>query len=185
MAELDFTALNKLAYRGFETVEEQEQKDALIEQGFTIAEADKDNPFLQASSTASQTASEPPKASALIKPSTTPENASEGLKKAFTDVSGKRNYKTLYRAAHDFHLRHHPPTADREYWRTHKAGEDDTPQAEVDYWTETAKDMAETARAYNNDPFLSALLEACYTELEREYQSLRGYSKTATNIQQK
>ena len=64
MAELDFTALNKLAYRGFETVEEQEQKDALIEQGFTIAE-DKDNPFLKDAPTASQTALEPPQASAL------------------------------------------------------------------------------------------------------------------------
>lgn len=78
MAELDFTALSKLAYRGFETVEEQEKKDALIEQGFTIAEDDKDNPFLKDAPTASQTALEPPPASALTKPSTTPENASEG-----------------------------------------------------------------------------------------------------------
>lgn len=44
MAKLDFTALNKIAYRGFETAEEQEQKDALIEQGFTIVE-DEQLPF--------------------------------------------------------------------------------------------------------------------------------------------
>ena len=36
MAELDFSALNKIAYRGFETEEEREAKDALTAQGFTI-----------------------------------------------------------------------------------------------------------------------------------------------------
>lgn len=76
MAELDFTALNKLAYRGFETVEEQEQKDALIEQGFSLVEADKDNPFLKDTPTAPQTALEPPRASALIK---TIHHAAKGL----------------------------------------------------------------------------------------------------------
>lgn len=181
MAELDFTALNKLAYRGFETVEEQEKKDALIEQGFTIAEADKGNPFLQASSTAS----DPPLASSLIKPSTTPQKASQGKIEAFTDTSGTRNYKALYRAAHDYHKRHNPPTVDRAYWETHTAGEDEPPQAELDYWEEAATDVSATANAYNNDPFLIGLLVVIYEELEREYQSLRGYSKTATNIQQK
>lgn len=185
MAELDFTALNKLAYRGFETVEEQEQKDALIEQGFSLVEADKDNPFLQASSTASQTASEPPIASALTKPSTTPQKASQGKIEAFTNASGTRNYKALYRAAHDYHKRHNPPTVDRAYWETHTAGEDEPPQAELDYWEEAATDVSATANAYNNDPFLIGLLVAVYEELEREYQSLRGYNKTATNIQQK
>lgn len=76
MAELDFTALNKLAYRGFETVEEQEQKDKLIDQGFSFIEADRDNPFLQASSMASQAAAEPPQASALTK---TLHHAAKGL----------------------------------------------------------------------------------------------------------
>lgn len=37
---LDFTALNRIAYRGFETVEAQEQKDKLIDQGFTIVEGE-------------------------------------------------------------------------------------------------------------------------------------------------
>lgn len=180
MAELDFTALNKLAYRGFETEEEQGKKDALIEQGFTIAEADKDNPFLQASSTASRTASEPPIASALIKPSTTPQKASQGKTEAFTDVSGTRNYKTLYRAAHDYHKRHFPPMVDRAYWETHTAGEDEPPQAELDYWEEAVNDMCATVNAYNNDPFLSGLLVAVFDELEREYQSLGGYSKSIT-----
>lgn len=177
MAELDFTALNKLAYRGFETVEEQEQKDALIEQGFSLVEADKDNPFLKDTPTAPQTALEPPRASALIKPSTTPQRASQGKIEAFTDVSGTRNYKALYRAAHDYHKRHNPPTVDREYWRTHIAGEDVPPQVELDYWEEAATDISATANAYNNDPFLTGLLVAIYDELGREYDALRGYNK--------
>ena len=174
MAELDFTALNKLAYKGFETAEEQGEKDALIEQGFTIAE-DEDNPFLKAAPTAPQTALEPPQASALTKPSSTPGSASQGKKEAFMSASGTRDYKTLYRAAHDFHKRHNPPVVEREYWETHIAGEDEPPQAEVDYWTEAATDVSTTAKAYNNDPFLTGLLMAIYEELEREYQTLRDY----------
>lgn len=173
MAELDFTALNKLAYRGFETVEEQEQKDALIEQGFTIAEADKDNPFLQASSTASQTASEPPIASALIKPSTTPQKASQGKIEAFTNASGTRNYKALYRAAHDFHKVHNPPTVNRDYWKTHTPGIDDTPEDEIAYWEKAAKDVGEASAAGGNDPFLIGLLCEIMEELEREYKAIR------------
>jgi hypothetical protein len=180
VAELDFTALNKLAYRGFETEEEQEKKDALIEQGFSLVEADKDNPFLKDAPTASQTALEPPQASALSNSTSAPKNASQGKIEAFTDVSGKRNYNALYRAAHDYHKRHSPPIVDRAYWETHIAGEDEPPQAELDYWEEAATDIAATANAYSNDPFLNGLLVAVYEELEREYQSLRGYNKTAT-----
>lgn len=173
MAELDFTALNKLAYRGFETVEEQEQKDKLIDQGFSFIEADRDNPFLQASSMAYQAAAEPPQASALTKPSTTPQKASQGKIEAFTNASGTRNYKALYRAAHDYHKRHNPPTVDRAYWETHKAGEDEAPRVELDYWEDVCNDISATANAYNNDPFLIGLLATVFEELEREYQSLR------------
>lgn len=180
MAELDFTALNKLAYRGFETVEEQEQKDALIEQGFSLVEADKDNPFLQASSTASQTASEPLLASSMSNHTSAPQKASQGKIEAFTNASGTRNYKALYRAAHDYHKRHNPPIVDRAYWETHTAGEDETPQAELDYWESATDDIAATANAYNNDPFLTGLLVAVFEELEREYNALRGYNKGTT-----
>ena len=86
MAELDFTALNQLAYKGFETAEEQEKKDALIEQGFTIVE-DNENPF-----TAPQTASERRSVSATSSPSRqdkrpeepqrAPQSASQSLREA-------------------------------------------------------------------------------------------------------
>lgn len=178
MAELDFTALNKLAYKGFDTVEEKEQKDALIEQGFTIAEADTDNPFLQASDTAPQMASEPPIASEPINPSPTSKKAVQGNIEAFSSASGTRKYKALYRAAHDYHKRHYPPTVDRAYWEAHIAGADDAPQAELDYWEEASSDMCSTSNAFDNDPFLVGLLVAVYEELEREYNKLRGYNKT-------
>lgn len=172
MAELDFTVLNKLAYKGFETAEEQEKKDALIAQGWSIVD-DKDNPFLQAAPTSSQTASEPPQASALTKPSTKPQTASQGKIKAFANASGTRNYNTFYRAAHDYHERHNPPIVDIEYWRTHKAGEDDVPQAELDYWEAVCNDMTATANRFQQDPFLTGLIVAVFEELEREYKVLR------------
>lgn len=43
---LDFSKLDKLAYRDFDTPEAQQTKDDLIEQGFTIVE-DKANPFIR------------------------------------------------------------------------------------------------------------------------------------------
>ena len=169
MAELDFTALNKIAYRGFETEEQRETKDALTAQGFTIL-PDEITPF-----SAPESASSTPPAAGAVKPSSTPGAASDGLKKPFIDVSGKRNYKTLYRAAHDFHRRHHPPIIDRiQAGGAEITPEDDFSQAEVGYWVEVCNDMTETMRAYNNDPFLKAMLEACYSELERQYAELKS-----------
>lgn len=165
---LDFTALNRIAYRGFETVEEQQQKDSLIDQGYTIIE-NEELPFPQAT----ETASEPLSSSALTNTSSTPQKASERKIKPFMSVSGDRDYKAMYRAAHDFHQRNAPPVVDRDYWRTHTVGIDDTPEAEIAYWMRAAEDVSSTANAYRNDPFLTGLLVAVYEELEREYKLLR------------
>ena len=162
MAELDFSALNRLAYKGFETEAEREQKDRMIEQGFTILPEDTETPFTA------------PHASADIKPSTAPEPRSERKREAFTDVSGTRNYKDMYRAAHDFHKRNSPPQVDREYWRTHTSG---TPQTDEDYWEKACDDMSATANSFDNDPFLTGLLIAIFEELEREYKTLRDAQK--------
>lgn len=175
MAELDFTALNKLSYKGFETAEAQAEKDALIDQGFTIIE-DKDNPFLQAPETASapQTAAIE---TATKETSATPDTALKGHPEASEKASGTRNYKAMYRAAHDYHMRHNPPVVDREYWRTHKAGVDEPPQAEEAYWSEAVIDMDSTLRAHNGDPFLKGLLFAIHDEIEREYKALRDIAE--------
>lgn len=176
MAGLDFSALNRLAYRDFETPEEQEKKDALLERGFTIEEGG-ENPFLQASEIASETASEPLKLSGMTNPSTALERTGERKIEASTAPYKTRNHNPLYRAAHDFHERHNPPVVDWEYWRMHKEG-GVPPQAELDYWEETAKDMGLTAKAGDNDPFLTGLLKEIYLELDREYTRIRSEAQS-------
>ena len=153
MGKLDFSALNQLAYRGFESEEAQAEKDRLIEQGFTVVENDKGNPFT-ATQTASENLSAPPASAASQRASGAPRSAPERKAEDFVNVSGTRNYKTLYRIAHDFHKRHAPPTL------------------EAGYWDQTAEDMTAIANANNNDPFLIDLLTAIYEELEREYKLL-------------
>ena len=157
---LDFTALNKIAYRVFET---REQKDTLTEKGYSIIEG-AENPFLQAS--------EPRASSGMTNASGVPKNAAERKTEAFMSASG-RDYNAMYRAAHDFHKRHNPPTVDLEYWSTHEAGIDDTPEAEADYWLRIAEDVTATAQAWK-DPFLTGLLLDVCDELEREYKRIRN-----------
>lgn len=73
--------------------------------------------------------------------------------KPFTRRDGS-DYRKLYRAAVDFHERHNPPTLDRGYWDA------------------TAADLIETSREFGNDPFLDAMLQAAFSELEAEYKRL-------------
>lgn len=165
MQELDFTGLNKIAYKGFESAEE---RDSLLEAGFTVV-SPADNPF-----TAPQSGPvAPPPSAPVILPESL-RAASEGKKEAFTDHTGGRDYKRIYRAAHDFHRRNSPPEVVRDYWKDHKPGEDDTPEAEAQYWKRAAQDLAETASAGGGDSFLLALLSAVYEELEREYKAIRA-----------
>ena len=121
---------------------------------------------------ASETASELPKTSAITNPSKALENAGERKIEAYTAPYITRNYKPLYRAAHDFHTRHSPPKVEMEYWRRKRDG--DTPQSELDYWVETAQDMGLTSKAFGNDLFLMGLLKEIYLELEREYKRIKG-----------
>lgn len=165
---LDFTSLNRLAYQGFETVEEQEQKDALIDQGYTIVES-AENPFLQASEALSPISQH--------RPSTTSTKASGRKIDPLARASDGSDYKRLYRIAHDFHQRHNPPTIDRDYWRTHKVGIDDPPEAELEYWRSATADVQETASAHGGDPFLTGLLIDIFEELEREYKTLRNIAQ--------
>lgn len=151
---LDFTGLNKIALKGFETAEEQETRDSLLQAGYTFVDAP-DNPF-----TAPQTSVPVP-----------PPSGGKGA--PLSDHSGSRDYKRMYRAAHDFHQRHTPPHVEREYWRTHRPGEDEPPETELRYWTETAEDVGKTSAAGGNDPFLMDLLTAVMSEIEREYNAIR------------
>lgn len=161
---IDFSRLERIAYQDFDTEEQREERDSLLQAGYTFVDSP-ENPF-----TAPQTAAtaepqpEPPQ----------PQRAPpERKREAFTDHSGDRDYNKLYRVAHDYHKAHTPPVVDKEYWRTHIPGEDETPEAELMYWTQAAEDISKTSAAGNNDPLLMGLLTAVYDEMEREYKAVR------------
>ena len=107
--ELDFSKLENISYRGFDGAKARAEKDALIEQGFTVIEG-ATTPF------------DAPPAQEAYTPTPPPEKARKGQLRPFTGIDKSRNYRAMYRAACDFHERHNPPTVDGEYWRTHKPG---------------------------------------------------------------
>lgn len=158
--ELDFSKLEQLAYRGFDGAEARAQKDALIEQGFTILE-DEETPFESTKGQEANTSATPP-----IRPS-------KRKLEPLTGMDASRDYRAMYRAACNYHERHNPPKVDSEYWKSHTPGEDETPQAELDYWEEAAYSVSEAASAFQRDPFIIGLLAVVYDELEREYIAKR------------
>ena len=161
MAGIDFSMLERIAYRDADTPEKQKERDSLLQAGYLFVDSP-ENPF-----TAPQPSAPPESPPPQRK-------ASGSQREAFTDHSGGRDYNNLYRVAHDYHRKHSPPVVEREYWKTHTPGLDDTPETELVYWAEAAKDMRETASAGSNDPFLMGLLTAVYGEIEREYKRIRN-----------
>ena len=160
---LDFSKLDKLAYRGFETAEARAEKDALIEQGFTILEEPTpfDTPVApttppQAAQTDTGKTGNPSAGTAQ----TAPQGATERARRSFTaPTDPARDYRAMYAALFRFHERHNPPTI----------GEDNGDG----YWTATTDDMQATAQLFNGDPFMVNLLCIVFEELEREYQALK------------
>ena len=160
--ELDFSKLDKLPYRGFETAEAREAKDALIEQGFMILE--EPTPFdapvaptapPQAAQTDAGETGSPSAGTAQ----TAPQGATERVRRSFTaPTDPARDYRAMYAALFRFHERHNPPII----------GEDNGDG----YWAATTNDMQATAKQFNDDPFLTGLLLAVFDELEREYKAL-------------
>lgn len=158
--ELDFSKLENIAYRGFNGAKARAEKDALIEQGFTVIEG-ATTPF----------EAPPPQEAGTSTPP--PESPVKRKLEPFTGIDKSRNYRAMYRAACDFHERNNPPTVDIEYWKSHSPGIDEAPQAELDYWEKAVEDMTATANSLQQDPFLTGLLVAIFEELEREYKALR------------
>ena len=154
MAELDFTALKQLAYKGFETAEEQEQKDALIEKGFTIAE-DKDNPFLRDAPTASQTASE--RRSASSSPSRQYKRPEEPQRAPQT-ASGSTRYKKVFRTLYNFL---------EQAEATLESASADTLQLDK-AWEEVAVKSADIMEQWE-DAFITDMITAVTEELYRRY----------------
>ena len=161
---LDFSKLDKLAYRGFETAEARAEKDALIEQGFTIlAEPTPfDTPVAptappQTAQTDAGKTGSPSAGTAQ----TAPQGATERVRRSFTaPTDPARDYRAMYAALFRFHERHNPPTI----------GEDNGDG----YWIATTDDMQATAKQFNDDPFMLNLLCTVFEELEREYKAMRN-----------
>lgn len=85
-----------------------------------------------------------------------PVNVARRVLPPFTGVNGKRDYRAMYRAICECHERNSPPCS--------------TPT----YWEHVTADIEATAAQFEKDPFVVALLNAVYDELEREYQAMRA-----------
>lgn len=157
---LDFSKLHSIAYRGIEGAEARAFKDQLIEQGCTIVE-EQETPFTTAEAQPLNTSTKPQE-SPVKKPLP-----------PFTGADKSRNYRAMYRAACNYHEAHNPPTIDREYWKTHTPGIDDTPEAELKYWEKAAEDLVAIDEPFKNDKFFIDLIVAIYSELEKEYKAMR------------
>lgn len=166
--ELDFSKLENIAYRGFEGEKARAEKDALLARGFTILEGEP-TPFAP-----------PPDQDAGGS------TRSAGSKLEPIAGAGKSfRYREMYLAACAFHECHSPPIVACEYWRTHTPGADETPQAELDYWEQTAHDMQAEAERHGRDPFFVSLLEAIHAKLAMEYERERNKAATPFRNAQK
>ena len=162
MAELDFTALNSLAYKGFKTAEERERKDELIEKGFTYL-PDEKTPFNapQSASETPQTALKAPPPQQAIEIPTQAKQALKGQIKPFKSIDGETDYRELYRDIFKFHEKYTPPELDL-------TGE------EGGYWWSASVELTELANKYHNGKFATDLLLAVFSELEAEYKKLKA-----------
>lgn len=163
--KLDFSKLKNIAYRGFEGEKARAEKDALIAQGFTVIEGET-TPFEY-----------PPNQDA----GGSTRSAGSPLERKLKPIAGAGksfSYREMYWAACAFHECHSPPTVDYEYWRTHTSGTDETPQAELDYWNQTARDIQAEVERHGRDPFFVSLLETVHAELAREYERERNKAAT-------
>lgn len=84
-------------------------------------------------------------------------NAQKRQLQPFTGLDSTRNYRTMYRAACDFHERHNPPRWDADRG--------------LAYWQDVADDMEALVIDSGNDPFLQGLLFSVFDELEREFMT--------------
>lgn len=149
---LDFSKLDKLAYRDFDTPEAQQTKDDLIEKGFTIVE-DKANPFIGPE--AAQRPPEPPQGASPTPPPPSATKPSKGAPSPFKSVTGL-DYRAFYGDLYRWHERYTAQVLqDADAWA-----------AAADAWTQ----LADTYNAEAN-PYVQQVLLSVYEELEREYNA--------------
>ena len=154
MGKLDFSGINRIAFRSFE---DQDERDSLLQAGFTVV--DEPTPF--------DTPQEEPQ------PSPTRKRKKRKVTTLFADHTGCRDYSKLYKIVSEFHRLHSLPRVNWEYWHKHIPGVDDSPEEEQMYWEKTTEDFSRAVSAGGEDPFLKALLSAVMRELEQEYRAIR------------
>lgn len=109
---------------------------------------------IEAPTTPTQAAGERPSAAAQ----NAPQSAPQRTRRAFTaPTNAARNYREMYGELFRFHERHNPPIVD----------DDGT------YWAAVTDDLIETARKFDDDQFMTALLFCAFSELESEYKAMR------------
>lgn len=161
--ELDFSGLDKLVYKGFDTEEERETRDRLLDQGFTFSQ--EKTPFEESGevSNGAETASNTPPALHSINVPVKAQNAPQGKIRPLQSISGE-NYRAMYRAACNFHEKYNPAT-----WAADLRNED----AASEYWLQAAEELGAVGGSCGGHPFLTALLTAVYLEMEDEYNQIK------------
>lgn len=154
---LDFSKLDRLAYRDFDTPEAQRTRDDLIEKGFTVVE-DKANPFTGPEA-AQQPQSAPPRTEATPAPSTPP-RPSKQPPRPFKSVGGL-DYRALYGDVFRWHEKYNALVLQNE-----------------SAWADAFDAWTELGEKYGSDsnPFVVELLVSVYGELERNAKAAQGDS---------
>lgn len=154
---LDFSKLDRLAYRDFDTPEAQRTRDDLIEKGFTVVE-DKANPFT-GPETAQQPQSAPPRTEATPAPSTPP-RPSKQPPRPFKSIEGL-DYRAFYGDLYRWHERYTALVLQ-----------------DSNAWDEAAEAWTELCNRYNanDNPYVQQVLVSVFEEVEREYKAVQGDS---------
>lgn len=88
------------------------------------------------------------------------EGQTEQIRMTPSSTAGK-DYTAIYETIRAYHERHNPPRLTDEYWQS------------------AVKGISEAAASLDNDPFALVLLEAVYSEMEREYNILKASNPPA------
>lgn len=77
----------------------------------------------------------------------------QGIEPTTDNPATDRDYRAMFRAAYTFHAQHRPNLG-------------------ADYWAETVKALGAILAEHGGDLLLTGLLQAVYSDLEREYKRL-------------
>lgn len=149
---LDFSKLDRIAYRDFDTPEAQRSKDDLIEKGFTIVE-DKANPFI--GTEAAERPQDRPQGAEDTPQIPQPPRPSKRPSRRFESAAGL-DYRAFYGDLYRWHERY-----------TARVLQDSSA------WDEAADTWTQLGAKYNAEanPYVQQVLVSVYEEVEREWRA--------------